>query len=1151
MSGTIAQLGIEVNSGDAVQAATDLERLAQAGVKAEKAADGVSAGFDKAATATAGLAAAEGKLSESTEDAMKRLTAMAKASLESSDYYQRLTTSVATNSTALDASGSSVSSLAALQRRLQAESNALVGSTDRQAEAAKKAAAATGVQAEGLKALLGKINPAVAALEKLDQQQEQLQKYKAAGLIDADTFREYSTRIDASRQKLGDFDEGLRKTGVTSKQTEQALRQLPSQFTDIFTSLVGGQNPLLVLLQQGGQIKDSFGGVGATFDALGGKIKSLFSGGAGAAVLGESLAGIAVNAKDMAENTGKAGESLSGLAEGANTAADAAKNAKEAATALNAATPPLGVGLGVIIGGALAAAAAITALGIAYNQGSAESTAYTTALAMTGNTAGTTAAQLSVMAKAVSATNGTAHEAAASLALLAASTKIPLKSFEMIATAAANFEDATDKATSETVANFEKLAKDPVKAVLALNESMNFLTVSTYEQITSLERQGRTQEAAEVASKSYADALNTIAANVKANLGTIEAAWKDVKDGAKGAWDAMLNVGREKSFADKMAELETRISDFKKQGESIGGKFGASLAANGVAKLEAEKTQLLLEKGEQDRRAAAKGFSQEQEQKAVAAAERIGKIRDSFQSNEQKRDKEILDYRKSVEELRKKNATSPLLDEKLIAKDIQNIRDRYKDPKAASAGAVDLTGFNAAQNALKEIQADYSNTQKQLDAAQKAGLISQQEYLLKREALIGNERDEVTAAYEAEIVALEAAKGKATTTGEQRIQLDQKIADARADMVKAQKTADSELDVLSSNELGRLKKQELAVQTYTIALQQQVDTLRQQGQRAAAGLGQGDRQRGMTNQQNAIDDRFNSQKLDLANQYGDGSRGMSLDEYTAKLAALKTTQQDLHDTVQSNYDEMTAAQGEWSAGASSAWQNYLESARDVAGQTKSLFTNAFSSMEDSIVNFAMTGKASFGDFAKSIIADMARIATRQASSALLGSLVGAATSYFAGGSGNGLASGSAGAASSAAGASQAGYANVDFSGYRAAGGPVAPNSLYEVNELGPELYNEGGRSFLMTGANGGSVTPLTSGGGPGVAALSGGNSGASISINAPVSVVTQDRSSEGMQLDQQALAQNLQTQMKSAAEKAVADSWRAGGVSFRNVNGRA
>lgn len=1155
MSGTIAQLGIEVNSGDAVQAATDLDRLTQAGAKAEKAADGVAASFDKAATASTGLATAEGKLVESTDDAMKRLTAMAKASLESSEYYQRLTTSVGSSASAMDASGSSVSSLAALKRRLQAESDALVGSTDKEADAAKKAAGATGVQAEGLQALLGKINPAIAALDKLDQQQAQLQKYKAAGLIDADTFREYSTRIDASRQKLGDFDEGLRKTGVSSKQTEAALRQLPAQFTDIFTSLAGGQNPLLVLLQQGGQIKDSFGGVGATFDALGAKIKSLVTGGAGAAVLGESLAGIAVNAKDMAENTGKAGESLSGLAEGANTAADATKNAKEAAAALNAATPPLGVGLGVVLAGAVAAAAAIAALGFAYKQGSAESTAYTTALAMTGNTAGTTASQLSVMAKSVSESNGTINEAAASLALLAGSTRIPVTSFEMIATAAANFEDATDKAASETVANFEKIAKDPVKAVLALNESMNFLTVSTYEQITSLERQGRTQEAATVASKAYADSLNTVSANVKANLGVIEAAWKDVADGAKGAWDAMLNVGREKSFADKMSDLERRIADFKTQGESIGGSYGASLAANGVAKLEAEKTQLLIEKGEEDRRAAAKGFAQQEEKKAVAAAEHIGKVREGFQSNERKRDKEILDYRKSVEELRKRNAASPLLDEKLVAKDIQNIKDKYKDPKAASAGAVDLTGYNTAQNALKEIQAEYANTQKQLVAAQKAGLISQQEYLLKREALIGNERDEVTAAYETEIAALEAAKSKASTTAEQRIQLDQKIADARTDMVKAQKAADSELDVLATNELGRLKKQEQAVQTYTSALQKQVETLREQGKRAAAGLGQGDRERGLTDQQNAIDDRFNQQKLDLANQYGDGSRGMSLDEYTQKLAALKNTQQDLHDTVQANYDEMTTAQGDWSAGASSAWQNYLESARDVAGQTKSLFTNAFSSMEDAVVNFAITGKGSFSDFTKSILADMARIATRQASSALLSSLVGAGASYFGGAT-----------AASSTGSTAAGYSG-DLSGFtpgsiQADGGAwsggvqMFANGAAFTNSVvsKPTAFGmAGGQTGVMGEAGPEAIMPLTrtAGGQLGVRAISGGGSGGGNVYNFPVAVTVQTQGGGAASTeDTSQLGKGIQQAAKTEAETAIARALQPGGSIWRLTNGR-
>lgn len=41
-----------------------------------------------------------------------------------------------------------------------------------------------------------------------------------------------------------------------------ALRGVPAQFTDIAVSLASGQQPLTVLLQQGGQLKDMFGGIG-------------------------------------------------------------------------------------------------------------------------------------------------------------------------------------------------------------------------------------------------------------------------------------------------------------------------------------------------------------------------------------------------------------------------------------------------------------------------------------------------------------------------------------------------------------------------------------------------------------------------------------------------------------------------------------------------------------------------------------------------------------------------------------------------------------------------------------------------------------------------------------------------------------------------
>ncbi len=75
--------------------------------------------------------------------------------------------------------------------------------------------------------------------------------------------------------------------GMTAKQTTAALRQVPAQFTDIVVSLQGGQAPLTVLLQQGGQLKDVFGGVGNAARALGGYVVGLvnpFTVAAGAAI---------------------------------------------------------------------------------------------------------------------------------------------------------------------------------------------------------------------------------------------------------------------------------------------------------------------------------------------------------------------------------------------------------------------------------------------------------------------------------------------------------------------------------------------------------------------------------------------------------------------------------------------------------------------------------------------------------------------------------------------------------------------------------------------------------------------------------------------------------------------------------------------------
>lgn len=74
-----------------------------------------------------------------------------------------------------------------------------------------------------------------------------------------------------------------RRAGISVGQYSAAMRMLPAQFTDIATQLAGGQNPWLILMQQGGQIKDSFGGIGPAIRAVAGSFSLLKVGAGGLA----------------------------------------------------------------------------------------------------------------------------------------------------------------------------------------------------------------------------------------------------------------------------------------------------------------------------------------------------------------------------------------------------------------------------------------------------------------------------------------------------------------------------------------------------------------------------------------------------------------------------------------------------------------------------------------------------------------------------------------------------------------------------------------------------------------------------------------------------------------------------------------------------
>ncbi|WLG31869.1 phage tail tape measure protein [Pseudomonas simiae] len=885
----IAELGVKIDSADAIQAKTSLDEMAKAGGRAEQSA--VSLMNE--------MQALEKSLSTSaktTQDLAKQRDALAKL-------------------TKTGAYG-------------EAEAAKISAQLDKQQIALAKSALD---EQKALNSLLGAIDPARAALAKLDTQVEQLGKHLDAGRISQDQYNSALGKIDEDYAKLEKTTTGFDKLRLGTRQAQENVVQL-----------------------------------------------------------GNAL------------SSGDWGSGVRAVAQlGAGAGAGAA-------------------GLLAILAPLALATAAVGGLAVAYYKGSEEQDRYNKSLILTGNYAGVSAGQLGDMARQVSATVGTTGQAAEVLALLAGNGKIAGESFTGIAQAAVSMQEATGKVVGETVAEFSKLADDPVKASAALNDQYHYLTASVYSQIAALEEQGDHAGAVKLATEQYADAINERTPKILENLSFWERAYNAV---AKAA-DGLKNAGRR----DINSDIENARSDLL-EAQNMDGLFQSQKSKDALIEFRQNRLNMLEdEKAAQADIAKWEGEQAKAQGAAVTAMTKVDALTKSSLTNEQRRTKELEDYKQQLDDIRKVAPNDPRLAQATVDKNIANINAKFKDPKAAGT-QVDLTSFNNAKNDLAAITDTYKNYQKELEAAQKAGLLSEEDYLLRRQALIGNQLDQTKAAYEAEIAALEAAKGKKTTSAAQIIQLDQKIADARAGMVKAQKDADSQLEVLATNETGRLAKQERAISTYVQALGQQQRALELAGQRAVLGVGQGDRQNALSGELNSQQDRFAQQSLELANQKSDPSRDMSEEEFKRKSQALADANKAATDQIRQNYADVEAAQGDWTKGATAAWDNYLDSAANIAGQTKSLFGNAFSSMEDSIVNFAMTSKLSFADFTKSILADMARIATRQASSALLGSLVGAAASYFGGstaGGGNGLAAGSAGAASSNLGASAAGYSNTYF-----------------------------------------------------------------------------------------------------------------------------
>ncbi|HDX4349793.1 TPA: phage tail length tape measure family protein [Klebsiella michiganensis] len=144
--------------------------------------------------------------------------------------------------------------------RLQVEKSAHAATdAGRKEAAAAREAAQAEAQAAATKEQF--INRLREQAETMNLTTAELLQYKAAQLG-------ISAEAAPFIQKITDQNAAMSKGGISAGQYAQAMRYLPMQITDVVTSLASGMPVWLVAIQQGGQIKDSFGGIGNTFKAL-------------------------------------------------------------------------------------------------------------------------------------------------------------------------------------------------------------------------------------------------------------------------------------------------------------------------------------------------------------------------------------------------------------------------------------------------------------------------------------------------------------------------------------------------------------------------------------------------------------------------------------------------------------------------------------------------------------------------------------------------------------------------------------------------------------------------------------------------------------------------------------------------------------------
>lgn len=340
------------------------------------------------------------------------------------------------------------------------------------------------------------------------------QNLKRSGL----TLAEQKKKLDDYRTSLLALEKSKGST-----QTDYISRALGPQITDIFVGLATGQNPLTVMLQQGGQLRDQFALAGVAAGDMGDTMRRA------AKDMVVSVAAVAGAFKDLLVgafiDTGKGIIKLVSDFTGLGQVIEWSRyqltllsfqneGVKALLDTMNKYSNVLKGAVGLAAG---VGVASLVALGVAAYQTMKEQDKLAESLALFN---GTLAISQSTAVEYVAALNTvgvTTGNASAAIMQMAKAGVFASEDIMLVAKAAANLADYSSVGVEDTIKVFAKLKEKPVEALFEVAKQTGMVSLETIKMVEELQKAGKQSEASALAMQTYGDVTAQQVTKMKEN----------------------------------------------------------------------------------------------------------------------------------------------------------------------------------------------------------------------------------------------------------------------------------------------------------------------------------------------------------------------------------------------------------------------------------------------------------------------------------------------------------------------------------------------------------------------------------------------------------------------------------------------------------